>query len=278
MHILIYNPLARGNRGKESLDEAIHELNIEKYEVFSLLDLNNNLVETLATYPKDHTIILIGGDGTLNKFINKYKNAPIAQKILYYAGGTGNDFKKNFSKAKSSLFDISEHINKLKVEIKDSVFNVINAIGAGIDGLVVKKYHDSKKIRKFTYILRTVQAFFVYKPTDVKLILDGQEHIFEKCWLVSINNGKYFGSGMKVAPMALVDDGLLDVCVVHGINKMNLIRYFISIFRGKHLKYTKYIFYRQAKTVEYISRANQYIQYDGELVKDQTNNFKVAVE
>src|SRR5215469_1337115 len=53
--------------------------------------------------------------------------------------------------------------------------------------------------------------------------------------LVAIGNGPRYGSGMRLAHLAELDDGLLDVCFVRRLNKLRLLRLFPAVFRGTHI-------------------------------------------
>jgi len=48
-------------------------------------------------------------------------------------------------------------------------------------------------------------------------------------------NGPFYGGGMKVAPRAQMDDGLLDVCLIHSMPKLKLLGLFPSVYFGRHL-------------------------------------------
>lgn len=69
----------------------------------------------------------------------------------------------------------------------------------------------------------------------VSVVCDGTEHAFEKAWLVSICNLPSYGGGLLICPQAKADDGQLDVCVVHGCSRGQLLRLFPTVLKGKHV-------------------------------------------
>ena len=82
--------------------------------------------------------------------------------------------------------------------------------------------------------------------------------------LVAVANGIYYGGGMKVAPGAVVDDGLLDVCVVADMPKIRILRLFPMIYSGRHLSRPEVEYLRTDKIR--IECENGYINSDGEVI------------
>ncbi len=54
---------------------------------------------------------------------------------------------------------------------------------------------------------------------------------------MAIANGAYYGGGMRIAPEAKPDDGLLDVCVVGNISRLTAIRQLPNLYRGTHVRH-----------------------------------------
>ncbi len=55
--------------------------------------------------------------------------------------------------------------------------------------------------------------------------------------LVAIANGSYYGGGMRIAPDARTDDGILDVCVVGDISRLTAVRQLPNLYRGTHVRH-----------------------------------------
>ena len=85
---------------------------------------------------KDDYIILAGGDGTLNCFINNIDGIDFDNEVLYFPNGTGNDFAHDLGHSKEcNPFSITEYIRNLpKVTVKNKTYRFINGVGYGIDG------------------------------------------------------------------------------------------------------------------------------------------------
>jgi diacylglycerol kinase family enzyme len=82
-------------------------------------------------------------------------------------------------------------------------------------------------------IVRSIVAAFRYRPSEVRIELDGDRTISAKAVGVAVANGPFMGPGLAVAPEALLDDGLFDVRVFLHYTKAELLRYVLSTVRGR---------------------------------------------
>jgi diacylglycerol kinase (ATP) len=76
------------------------------------------------------------------------------------------------------------------------------------------------------------------RPQDYCLTLDGKEHQL-KAAVVAVANTAYFGAGMAICPEADSTDGLLDICVVGQVSRLELLRSFTQIRTGSHVDHPK---------------------------------------
>ena len=120
----LYNPYSGHNTGKEKASalQAMYET--------PLTFLDMTAIESYADFVKglapDDRIIVCGGDGTLNRFINDTYELDIQNDIFYYATGSGNDFLRDFGlKAGTKPMRINDEIKNLADFITDSVTDLI---------------------------------------------------------------------------------------------------------------------------------------------------------
>lgn len=270
MYILFYNPISRSGNGEQSLSEVIELIETTNYKSVNVLEVKN--WDTLGEfYDEEDVFVVIGGDGTLSKFINLTKG--LNQKILFYAGGTGNDFMRNFE---NQLIEYSSEIDKPMCE-NGETRKVINSFGTGIDTQVLEYYDNAKRHNKVTYIMSTLRSFLTYKPSKVSVEIDGVMKEFDKTYLVAVQNGKYFGGGMMVAPDSEVNSGVLDVVVVHSVSRLKLFFVFPKIYKGTHVKLTKHVFYGQGKEIKIKREIAQPYSTDGEKGDKVCNDFRITV-
>jgi diacylglycerol kinase family enzyme len=107
------------------------------------------------------------------------------------------------------------------------------------------------------YVAGLVQALAGFRPPEIAVSLeidgDWQTPVREPGMLIAVGNGPRYGSGMRLAHLAKLDDGLLDVCFVRQLGKLRLMRLFHVVFSGRHIG---------MKEVEYWKAARVRIQTD----------------
>ena len=150
-------------------------------------------------------IIICGGDGTLNRFVNDIEGIDFKNEILYYPLGTGNDFANDLGYPKASnLFLITKYLKNLPyVLVNNKKYRFINGVGYGIDGYCCEVGDELKKTatKPVNYTAIAIKSLlFHYKPTNAKITVDGVSHTYEKVWLAPTMNGRFYGGGMIPTP------------------------------------------------------------------------------
>lgn len=269
-HIL-YNLSAGKNKNVlDSINNIELPENSQKY-LLNVKDIEDYSVffESISNEDK---VIICGGDGTLNRFINNIDGINPKNEILYFAAGSGNDFLNDLGIKKSPTpINITEYIKDLpKVYINGKAQTFINGIGYGIDGYCCKEINRRKSEgKKASYTLAAIKGFlYGYKPTNAVVNIDGKEYRYEKVWLTPIMLGKYFGGGMMIAPTQDRSnaDRTLTVVVAHGLSKLKILSLFPTIFKGTHIKYKRYIDVHTGHNISVKFDIPTAMQIDGETV------------
>lgn len=235
---------------KQHLSELLKPLNHQVYFFETTAKENAiNLVKN-AFDNKSNFLIAVGGDGTLNEVINgymKYYN-PSQNKLILglLPRGTGNDFAKTLGidkninhlisrieKNKSIKIDVGEIQYTSLNKLKEKRF-FINITDIGIGGIVSKQLSESNRILgpDLTYIKAIIQSFISYKPITVNLKSD----TFQwkgKAMSICIANGKYFGSGMCIAPQANITDGEMQLVILGNVSMFDYLRNLSGIKKGE---------------------------------------------
>ncbi len=269
---VLYNPLAGNEKGALNamkLDSLYigHEiiytdmLSIESYGDF------------FSSLSDDDEVIICGGDGTLNSFINSLNGIEIHSNILYYATGSGNDFLRDLDKPRGSEpFLINNYIKKLpSVEVNGTTRRFFNGVGYGLDGAVCAVGNALRKKTKkpINYTMLALRLIlFSFRPKTAKITVDGVTYEHKKVWLSTAMLGRFFGGGMMIAPKQNRNSKELSLAVAHDCGRLRLLTIFPSIFKGQHTKYKKCISIYTGKeiSVEYDSPCE--MQIDGETVLD----------
>ena len=81
-----------------------------------------------------------------------------------------------------------------------------------------------------------LQCLFTFKPQNYYISTEDQFLYFRNVWQITVANSPYYCSRIKIAPQAQLNDGLLDVCILHNMSKRQVLALAPQIYRGQHLK------------------------------------------
>ncbi len=267
---LLYNPYAGCGKGEEAAKALAATLEGETVltDLTSITDYKE-LLDSCA----GERVILCGGDGTLNRFINEIDGMEYDCELYYAGAGTGNDFLKEVADGKTNtLVNLKDYIKDLPLcTVKGSSYRFINGVGYGIDGYCceVGDKLRAKGKTKINYTAIAIKGLlFGYKTTGATVTVDGVKHRFEKVWLSPVMKGKYYGGGMMPAPDQDRADpeGKLSVFLFHGSGKLKTLMIFPNIFTGKHITHTDVTTVLTGREITVEFDSPRALQIDGETV------------
>jgi diacylglycerol kinase (ATP) len=221
---------------------------------------------------------IIGGDGTLNYFINQYPD--ITLPLTVFAGGSGNDFHwmmyGNISPEDQVEVMIKGSVQKVDAGICNGIL-FLNGVGIGFDGAIVKDLLGKKKLAgKASYLLSILKNIAVYQEKPCFISTDGEEWE-QDCFMISIANGKRYGGDFLVAPEALLNDAKLDCNIVGSISPLKRLRYLPVIEKGAHIG-LPFIIYRKAEYVTIKCPVPLHAHLDGEYLQSDFFSIRVLPE
>ena len=209
---------------------------------------------------------IIGGDGTLNYFINKYKD--ISLPLAIFPAGTGNDFSwKLYGNINTEeLIDLVLNAPVRKVDAGQcNELLYLVGVGIGFEGAVLKSMKSVRFLGGHAgYLWAVVKVIFGFKELHFD-IDTGKEKLSDKFLLVIVNNSSRTGGGFMVAPTAKVDDGLLDIVLCKKLKLFKRLRSLPVIEKGKHLG-LPYIIHKQESSAIIICEKEVSAHLDGELI------------
>ncbi len=259
MHIILYNPLSKNKKAKRTTKKVVEyfKKNHMPFRLKSLLKIKN-IESYLKKTPKDVKILLLGGDGTINTFINHTVDLAVENEVYLKGNGSGNDFLRSLKKQRP----LTQPIMLMRYNDKKRYF--INGAGIGMDGRIAHLVNQSVRKNRFNYFFNALRTFATFKPRYAEVIIDGELYTFNKAYLVNMNSGQFIGGGMRLTPDAILSEDELDIIVVHKISKPLLFIVFLSVYLGFHKKLKRYIFYKKGKHIKATMFSNQVVQCDGE--------------
>ena len=274
-YYILYNPMAGNGMVQGELEtlssfcggEAIR-LDMTKIESYA---------DFFAPLSEEDAVVICGGDGTLNRFVNDTEGLNISCDMLYYALGSGNDFLRDVGRSVSEgPFSVKQYIQNLPtVEVKGKTYRFLNNVGFGIDGYCCevgdREKQNAQKAVNYTAIA-IKGLLFHYKPCDATITVDGKDYRYKKVWLAPTMKGRYYGGGMMATPKQDRNDpeGTLSVLVFQGTGRLKTLMIFPSIFKGEHVKKDKFVHVLEGKTVRVQFDSPAAVQIDGETILDVT--------
>ncbi len=226
-------------------------------------------------------VVVVGGDGTLNEAVNGFFSAdgqPLcpAAALALVPAGTGGDFARSIgvcdipleqALAESTVRSVD--LGLAEVTAPDGTRTAryfINISSFGGSGLIVEKVNSTTKRfgAKASFLWGTVKGLVAYENQPVRLTMDGKavEGVVNT---VAVANARFFGGSMKVAPDALVDDGMFDVVVIGDVGLPTFVAMSRKLYRGEHLGHPRISVYRAREVVaEPLGSERVLIDLDGE--------------
>jgi diacylglycerol kinase (ATP) len=239
--------------------------------LLSGMDIRHSIFTT--TWPRiwnDITEVwIIGGDGTLNCFINQYPAIEIPLSI--FPGGSGNDFHwmlyGDLSVEKQVDLVLEATAKQVDAGICNGQF-FLNGVGIGFDGAIVRDLIGKKMLAgKASYLLAILKNIFSYQEKPC-LIEFADETIEEYCLMISIANARRYGGGFMVAPKASVTDELLDLNIVGKVPAFSRMKVLPIIEKGEHLQ-LPFVQYKQSAKFRISSAGPLHCHIDGEYIQDK---------
>lgn len=273
-YTVLYNPLA----GNGSGDAEVRKLD----KIFSGSEITYKDITAIEDYeafftclPSDEVLVISGGDGTLNHFVNAANGITFDNEVYYYATGSGNDFLNDIGKHKGDApFDFARYMQDLPTAtVKGKEYKFLNGIGFGIDGYCCEESDRQRAVsdKPINYTMIALKGLlFHYKPTVATVTVDGVTKTYKKVWLSPSMNGRFYGGGMMIAPDQdrLGQDRRVSVVVAHDLSKLKCLLIFPGIFKGKHIKYKKNVEIIKGNEVTVRFDRPCALQIDGETILD----------
>ena len=264
---VIYNPLAGNGKAKEDA-QLLQMLLDEELEYYDMTRITN-YGAFISGMEREDYLVIVGGDGTLNRFVNDTNGLEIAQEIVYYPTGTGNDFAKDVGMGENPL-PITAYLKDLPtVEVNGKRYRFINGVGFGIDGYCCQVGDELRKIsgKKVNYTGIAIKGLlFHFAPRNAKVTVDGKEYAYKKVWIAPTMHGKFYGGGMIPTPKQDRDSGKLSLMLFHRAGRIRTLCVFPSIFKGEHVKHTKMVAVHTGKEITVEFDRPTPLQIDGETI------------
>lgn len=203
---------------------------------------------------RGHTVVVLGGDGTVNEVINGLCDL---EKVTlgYIPVGSGNDFARGMGlpgTPEEALRVVLSPDRTVPMDIgwlawekkPERARRFVVSAGIGFDAAVChevcvsrwKKILNKIGLGKLSYAVVALDRLMKDHPVRLTVTLpDGNREIFEKTYFAAFMNLDYEGGGFRFCPEASPEDGTLDVLVAHGLSRLKILFLLPTAFWGKHV-------------------------------------------
>ncbi|WP_286155088.1 diacylglycerol kinase family protein [Bacillus sp. FJAT-27264] len=249
MYLFIINPRSGGGTGQRTwrIVEKLLKQRLISYETLFTKDAasaEHAVLEALARREYWEAAVVVGGDGTIHSVLGALHQSGIRLAVI--PAGSGNDTARGFGipmDPETALATATggRWLDSDLLSGRDGF--TLTAVASGFDAQVAVNVNTSRYKRfcnaigagQLAYIIGILHTLLTFKPCRVNVACDGKEHSFETAWLVSVCNLPGYGGGLQICPQAEAGDGQLDVCVVHGCSRGQLLRLFPTVLKGRHV-------------------------------------------
>lgn len=252
------------------------ELLFTTYKAEAVVLVQQCSVDTLTT------IVSVGGDGTLHDVVNgliqAFPNSPIPCTLAVLPVGSGNDFARTIQ-GYSTVQELFHSVQENRIQQSD-VLEIqcnnaqeqpvtqycINVADVGLGGMVANIVNASPQWMSSTvkYNLAVLRSFFKYKKRRATICMNDSVLIIQSM-SVCFANGKYFGSGLCIAPDAEINDGKIAVTVIGDVSVLDYIRYLPILRHGDKIPHTQ-VTYTTTDMVTVTTNSPAPIEADGEFI------------
>lgn len=273
-YYVLYNPLAGNGNCKESVKELDNILSGHEIEYCDMTKIDS-YKDFFAEIERSAEILVSGGDGTLNRFINSTLDIELDRNIYYYAAGSGNDFLHDLGAdkdGKKEIVCLNKYISKLPVvTVNGKKYKFLNGIGYGIDGYCCEEGDRQRAAGKknVNYTSIAIKGLLSkYKRVNATVTVDGVTKSFKKVWMAPTMNGRFYGGGMMATPKQdrLNEEGTVTALVMHGSNKLKTLMIFPSIFQGRHIEHEEMTYMVSGYNISVQFDRPTALQIDGETI------------
>ena len=274
-HILfIVNPFAGKGKALSVANHALEVLNKNGIKTTLFISQSKGDISNITSKYNSNdftSVAVLGGDGTMHEVLNAVMENEFWLKLSYllFPCGTGNAFNYDLDcltsdkaidlllNGKDTLIDIAE--------VKTNAGSIwsFNIVGCGLVAHINVLAEKMRWLGSARYTVASLIKILSNPTIKAKVIANGKEVNAEFCFLFACNT-RYTGKAMKMAPMASLTDGKIDLLIVKKASRLTLLGLFSKVFSGKHMD-SHLLQYVQTSHLKIETEIPEIVNIDGEI-------------
>ena len=267
---IIYNPVSGMATFRNNLDYIIERFQKQGKQIIPYRTESSDDAFNAAynIEPGQYErVVAVGGDGTIHQVANGLMAKELDVPLGIIPSGTANDVANYLGLSKDLKTACDVILGDKYKEIDLGRINgkcFINIASAGLLTDVSQKTEVTAKnnLGKLAYYLKGLEQIPHFHP--IKINVDSRECSYNgEIYLFLVMNGKSAGGFTKVAPVACMDDGLLDVILFKPTSLPELVTLFIKVVKGEHI-HSPSIIYFQTNNLKIDCQEELLTDLDGE--------------
>ena len=231
-------------------------------------------------------VIAAGGDGTINEVVNglhdylsECGNGARSPRLGIVPLGTANDFASALSipSAVDEALELALSGEVVHADIgvvNDRCFVNVSTGGFGAEATEEAPDEIKRALGSVAYLLTGAKKFAMLEPSEARFVDDAL--IYEGPFLIfAVGNSWRTGGGNRLTPQAEVTDGMLDLCVVTEMSRMDFMRLLPDLRNGSHVDHPGVI-YKKVRHVLIESPEELSVNADGEPLNARRLEYRMS--
>jgi diacylglycerol kinase (ATP) len=222
-------------------------------------------------------VIAVGGDGTINEVGSALRGTKTVMGIVPM--GSGNGLARHLNLPLKTVQSVHRALNGKAFEIDTCTINEIPffcTAGVGFDAFVAENFSKKSKRGFITYIITSIQSFFVFKPPLLDIKFEQSNQIYVP-FAVTFANASQYGNNATVAPESEINDGLIDMVILKQFSIFASLLIAWRLFNGSFSK-SKHVQTIKGETFVLSAKEKLLIHYDGEPKWLNANEIVVKID
>lgn len=205
----------------------------------------------------------VGGDGTVHEIAKRLIGRKLALGVL--PTGSGNGFARHIGLPVEPRASLRSCSARRVVTIDTATVNrlpFLGVMGIGFDAVIADRFANAGTRGLWTYVKVGARAFFSYDADEYEIEIDGRA-IKQRAFVIAIANSGQYGNDARIAPLASLQDGLLDLVIVEKQSLLSAVSLMTKLFRGT-MHRARGVTSLQGKTIRIKRSAEGPAHLDGE--------------